>query len=91
LFEGRFWYLADLENMGATVEILNPHQALIIGPAKLKGTYVTTKDLRWGGALLLAWAIAEWQTFIMNENIILRGYENIVKKLKSIGVKIEKK
>jgi len=26
----------------------------------------------------------------MNENIILRGYENIVDKLKSIGVKIEK-
>jgi len=90
LFEWRFNYLAELENLGAKVEILNPHQALIIGPTKLKWWYVTTKDLRWWGALLLAWTIAEWQTFIMNEDIILRWYENIVEKLKSIGVKIEK-
>jgi UDP-N-acetylglucosamine 1-carboxyvinyltransferase len=76
--------------MGAKVEILNPHQALIIGPTRLKWWYVTTKDLRWWWALLIAGIIANWQTFIMNENIILRGYENIVDKLKSIGVKIEK-
>jgi UDP-N-acetylglucosamine 1-carboxyvinyltransferase len=36
LFEGRFSYLTELENMGAKVEILNPHQALIIGPTRLK-------------------------------------------------------
>jgi len=90
LFEGRFSYLTELENMGAKVEILNPHQALIIGPTRLKWWYVTTKDLRWWWALLIAGIIANWQTFIMNENIILRGYENIVDKLKSIGVKIEK-
>ncbi len=91
LFEGRFWYLTELENMGAKIEILNPHQALIIWPTKLKGSYVTTKDLRWWGALLLAGTIAEGKTYIMNEKIILRWYENIVEKLKSIGVKIEKK
>lgn len=90
LFEWRFGYLTELENMWAKVEILNPHQALIIWPTKLKWWYVTSKDLRWWWALLIAWTIAEWQTYIMNENIILRGYSNILEKLKSVGVRIEK-
>ena len=30
LFEGRFAYLAELENLGAKVEILNPHQVVVI-------------------------------------------------------------
>lgn len=36
LFEGRFAYLAELEKLGAKVEILNPHQAVVVGPTKLK-------------------------------------------------------
>ena len=30
LYEGRFGYLNELENLGAKVEILNPHQAIVI-------------------------------------------------------------
>jgi len=30
LFEGRFSYLNELENLGAHIEILNPHQAMVI-------------------------------------------------------------
>ena len=30
LFEGRFSYLSELENLGAKVEILNPHQAIVV-------------------------------------------------------------
>ena len=90
LFEWRFNYLAELENLGAKIEILNPHQVLIIWPTKLKWGYVTTKDLRWWGALLIAGTIAKWETYIMNENIILRWYDNIIEKLKSIGVRIER-
>jgi UDP-N-acetylglucosamine enolpyruvyl transferase len=30
LYEGRFGYLAELENFGAKIEILNPHEALIL-------------------------------------------------------------
>ena len=37
LFEGRFGYLNQLENLGAKIEILNPHQAIILGPTALKG------------------------------------------------------
>lgn len=91
LFEGRFAYLAELENLGAKVEILNPHQAVIIGPTVLHGNYVTSTDIRGGGALLVAGILATGETVITNEELILRGYENIVEKLQAIGVKIEKK
>ncbi|MFA6256462.1 MAG: hypothetical protein WC606_04730, partial [Candidatus Absconditabacterales bacterium] len=89
LYEGRFNYLNELENLGAKIEILNPHEAIVIGPTKLRGGYVSTTDLRCGGAMVLAGIMAQGTTNIMNEDIIARGYDNIVEKLQKIGVKIE--
>lgn len=89
LFEWRFWYFAELENMWAHVEILNPHEVIIIWWKKFKGTYVNTKDLRAWAWLILAWAVAEWETYISNEHIIKRWYENIVEKLQNIGINIK--
>lgn len=88
LFEGRFSYLAELENMGARCEILNPHQAVIIWPTPLKWNHVTSTDIRGGGALLVAGIIAQGKTTIHSESLILRWYDNIVKKLQSIWVAI---
>ncbi|HKL44530.1 MAG TPA: UDP-N-acetylglucosamine 1-carboxyvinyltransferase [Candidatus Absconditabacterales bacterium] len=90
LFEGRFSYLTELENLGADIEVLNPHQVLVIGPTKLTGNYVTSTDLRGGGAMVLAGIMAKGTTNIMNENIILRGYDKIMEKLQNIGVNIKK-
>lgn len=89
IYEWRFTYLAELENLWAKVEILNPHQALIKWKTELKGEYVSTTDLRWWWAMLLAWIIASWETHITNEEIILRWYSDIINKLKSIWVNIE--
>ncbi len=88
LYEGRFNYLTELENLWAKIEILNPHEAIVIGPNKLRGGYVSSTDLRCGGAMILAWIMAQGTTNIMNEDIIARGYDDIVTKLKNIGVKI---
>jgi UDP-N-acetylglucosamine enolpyruvyl transferase len=30
LYEGRFAYLNELENLGAKIEILNPYQAIVV-------------------------------------------------------------
>jgi UDP-N-acetylglucosamine 1-carboxyvinyltransferase len=89
LYEGRFGYLAELENLGAKIEILNPHQALVLGATKLKGGFVSSTDLRGGSAMVLAGIMAEGTTSITKEAIIERGYDNIVKKLTQIGVDIE--
>ncbi|MCX6824745.1 MAG: UDP-N-acetylglucosamine 1-carboxyvinyltransferase [candidate division SR1 bacterium] len=89
LYEGRFNYLTELENLGAKIEILNPHEAIVIGPTKLKGGYVSSTDLRCGGAMILAGIMAQGTTNIMNEDIIARGYDDIIHKLQSIGVNIK--
>lgn len=90
LFEWRFWYLNELENLGAHIEILNPHQAIVIWKTQLKWGYVSSTDLRWWWAMVLAGIMAEGETFITKEDIILRWYENIVWKLQAIGVKMQR-
>ncbi|EKD24812.1 MAG: hypothetical protein ACD_80C00150G0004 [uncultured bacterium (gcode 4)] len=89
LYEGRFNYLTELENLGGKIEILNPHEAIVIWPTKLKGGYVSSTDLRCGGAMVLAWIMAQWTTNIMNEDIIARGYDDIINKLQSVWVHIK--
>jgi len=90
LFEGRLNYLFELQRMGARTEILNPHQATIKGPTKLKGTSIASLDLRAGAAMVLGALIAEGTSEVSNINYIDRGYENFEEKLKSLGAKIER-
>lgn len=88
LFEGRLNYLFELERMGAHIEYLNPHQALIIGPKKLQGTPISSYDIRAGAAMVIAALMAEGTTEISNIKYIDRGYENLDLKLKSLGASI---
>ena len=90
LFDGRLNYLFELEKMGAHVEFLNPHQALIIGPKKLHGTAISSWDIRAGAAMVIAALMAEGETEIANINYIDRGYENLEGKLRSIGAEIKR-
>lgn len=90
LFEGRLNYLFELEKMGAYVEFLNPHQALIIGPKKLKGMPISSWDIRAGAAMVIAALIAEGKTEISNINYIDRGYENLDEKLRRLGASIKR-
>lgn len=90
LFEGRLNYLFELEKMGAHIEFLNPHQALIIGGAKLKGMPISSCDIRAGAAMVIAALMAEGETEISNINYIDRGYEGLCEKLKKLGAEIER-
>jgi len=90
MFEGRLNYLFELENMGAHVEFMNPHQALIIGPTKLAARPISSYDIRAGAAMVVAALIAEGRTEISNINYIDRGYEHLHEKLQAIGADIER-
>ncbi len=90
LYEGRMAYLYELEKMGAHVEILNAHQALIIGPTPLKGRTVASNDIRAGAAMVLAALCAEGETTITDVRYIERGYDRLDEKLRSLGAKIER-
>ena len=76
--------------MGAHVEFLNPHQALIIGPTKLHGMPISSWDIRAGAAMVVAALIATGETEISNINYIDRGYEDLQGKLESLGAEIKR-
>lgn len=90
LFEGRLNYLTELEKMGARVEIINPHQAKITGPARLKGVPIASIDIRAGAAMVLAGLAAEGTTQISNTQYIDRGYDNLDGKLRDLGANISR-
>lgn len=91
LFEGRLNYLFELQKMGAEIEILNPNEALIKGPKKLKGIQIASCDIRAGAAMVLAALIADGATEISNIDYIDRGYERLDEKLRSVGAEIIRK
>jgi UDP-N-acetylglucosamine 1-carboxyvinyltransferase len=90
IFEGRFNYINEINKMGARAEILNVHQALIIGPTKLIGKKITSFDLRAGAALIIAALVAKGKTIIQDIYQVDRGYEKIEERLKKLGADIRR-
>ncbi|MBU1992980.1 UDP-N-acetylglucosamine 1-carboxyvinyltransferase [Patescibacteria group bacterium] len=88
LFEGRLNYLFELERMGAKMEFLNPHQAIIIGPTPLKGAPISSCDIRAGAAMVVAALAASGETEISNVYYIDRGYADLDEKLRALGADI---
>ena len=88
IFENRFKYAEELVRMGANI-IQNDKKLEIIGVEKLEGKDVMSKDLRGGAALVIAGLMSEGITKVENIEYILRGYENLDTKLKSLGANIE--
>jgi UDP-N-acetylglucosamine 1-carboxyvinyltransferase len=68
---------------------LNEKIAYITGKTELEGKDVEATDLRAGACLVVAGLIADGKTIINNAEHILRGYSNIVEKLKNVGADIE--
>jgi UDP-N-acetylglucosamine 1-carboxyvinyltransferase len=90
LFEGRFNYLTELEKMGVNSKILNPHQAVISGPKKLKGSTIKSFDLRAGASLIIAALCANGTTIIEDIYQVDRGYEKIEERLQKLGADIRR-
>ena len=88
IFENRFKYAEELVRMGANIT-QNDKKLEIVGVDKLEGKDVMSKDLRGGAALVIAGLMSEGVTKVENIEYILRGYENLDTKLKSLGANIE--
>lgn len=87
IFENRYRYLTELTKMGAKSSI-EGRTAVIKGVRRLSKANVKATDLRGGAALVLAALNAKGRTCIENIEYILRGYENLDKKLNSLGAEI---
>ena len=89
IFESRYKYVQELIRMGAKITV-EGKSAIIKGTRKLYGTNVRATDLRGGAALVVAGLTAKGETTIEDIEYILRGYENLDKKLSILGAKIQK-
>ncbi len=93
MFESRLFFVDKLIDMGAQIILCDPHRASVIGIDKkypLRGTTMTSPDIRAGVSLLIAALSAEGTSTIHNIEQIDRGYQQIDKRLNAIGSEIER-
>lgn len=87
IFENRFKHVDELARMGAKIKV-EGRTAIIRGIYKLTGAIVAAPDLRAGAALILAALAAEGTSEIEHVYHVDRGYEEMEKKLQSLGAQI---
>lgn len=91
MFESRLFFVDKLIDMGAQIILCDPHRATVIGldhKYPLRGTNMSSPDIRAGVALLIAALSAQGTSRISNIEQIDRGYENIDQRLNAIGANI---
>ncbi|MGV3005875.1 UDP-N-acetylglucosamine 1-carboxyvinyltransferase [Streptococcus pluranimalium] len=87
IYEKRVNHVPELARMGAKISVVGG-QVVYDGPNQLTGAEVRATDLRAGAALVTAGLMAKGRTEISNIEFILRGYSNIIEKLRALGADI---
>ena len=90
MYESRMFFIDKLISMGAKINLADPHRVFVLGPTKLKGRNLESPDIRAGMALVLAALVARGKSIINQAELVERGYEDVLGKLKSLGAEIEK-
>ncbi|MBT8397660.1 MAG: UDP-N-acetylglucosamine 1-carboxyvinyltransferase [Gemmatimonadetes bacterium] len=88
MFESRMYFTDKLVGMGAQIILCDPHRAVVVGPAQLRGSVLESPDIRAGMALLIAALGADGTSQIKNIGQIERGYQHIDARLKALGAQI---
>lgn len=94
MFESRLFFVDKLIDMGAQIILCDPHRAVVIGLDErfyLRGTTMTSPDIRAGISLLIAAMCADGVSTIHNIDQIDRGYQDIDKRLNKLGASIVRK
>ena len=89
IFENRFLHVGELQRLGANIQI-KKNKAIIKGNTTFIGAELMSSDLRASVALVLAAMISNGKSSINRIYHLDRGYENLERKLKKIGVKIRR-
>ena len=89
IFENRFMHVAELQRMGADIE-LQGRTAIVKGRERLQGAQVMATDLRASASLIIAALAADGETVIDRVYHLDRGYANIDRKLAELGASIRR-
>jgi len=90
VYENRAIYFAELNRLGANISLADPHRVYIQGGTQLKSAQVVCPPaLRPSMVILISMLAAKGTSILRNVYMINRGYEDIVKRLNSIGADIK--
>ncbi len=90
MWENRAIYFTELNRLGASVRLADPHRVYIEGGYKLSpGEIVCPPALRPSTMIMVTMLGIEGRSILRNVYSIKRGYENIVERLNSIGADIQ--
>ncbi len=89
VYENRAIYLTELTKLNAKVELVDPHRIYVEGPTKWRAAEIVTPPaLRPAVVILLAMLAADGVSTLRNVYSINRGYEDLARRLNSLGAKI---
>jgi UDP-N-acetylglucosamine 1-carboxyvinyltransferase len=89
IFENRFQHVAELNRMGARINV-HGASAIVRGVPKLSGAPVMASDLRASFGLIIAGLAAVGETILNRVYHLDRGYETAEQKLAACGADIER-
>jgi UDP-N-acetylglucosamine 1-carboxyvinyltransferase len=89
VFPNRFQYVDQLMRLGVKIKI-EGRMAVVEGPARLTGAEVIATDLRAGASLVVAALASTGITKISNIHYVDRGYQDLERKLSSLGANIKR-
>jgi UDP-N-acetylglucosamine 1-carboxyvinyltransferase len=89
IFENRFMHVAELNRMGARINV-HGASAIVRGVPALSGAPVMATDLRASVSLILAGLAASGETVVNRVYHLDRGYEAVEQKLAACGADIER-
>jgi UDP-N-acetylglucosamine 1-carboxyvinyltransferase len=89
IFERRFTHVPELRRMGADITI-EGNVVIVKGVKELMSAPIMMSDLRAGAALVIAALVAQGETEIRRIYHCDRGYEQLDKKLMSLGANIQR-
>lgn len=105
VYENRFGFITALNKMGAHIQVYREclggrecrfgtenfyHSAVIMGPTPLKAADITVPDLRGGFSHLIAALAAEGTSTVKGIDLINRGYEHFMAKLRKLDADVVK-
>ncbi|KAM0704734.1 hypothetical protein Q7P35_007520 [Cladosporium inversicolor] len=90
MYEQRAPYFALLRGFGVQVELPDKHRACVHGRTELRAADCRLPPaLRPASMILLAALAAPGVSYLSNVNVISRGYEDLVRRLRSIQARVE--
>lgn len=90
VYEVRMIYMTELNRLGADIVLADPHRLYVVGGTPLKPAQVVCPPaLRPSMVVLIAMMAASGTSILRNVYMINRGYEDIARRLNSIGADIK--